>query len=163
MNLVIAVLSGLIVAVLTIPAIARDRGTNFIVVPGKSLGVVHIGDTMNQLVSNGFQPDKDRDPLQFCRKGPILARLESDRVVQLWFDGDYAHLLFKKKRFPSKKDPETLRKYFRDCEATVVGSGGTLIYCENRGVELAYRNNAEFIGLSIVTPDVVKKVIQNSQ
>ncbi len=129
------------------------------VVPGKSLGGVSIGDSKADVIEKGFASDQDRDPEQYFAKGLFLVRIEGHRVNQIWFNGNAQNLYLREKKFPKSKDLKVLRSFFKNCESEILGSGGKLVYCENRGVELVFSFEGKLQVLSIVTPAVVESVV----
>ena len=133
---------------------------NMVLVPGKSLGDISIGETRGSLVKKGFVLDEIRDTSKYLKKENILVVLEDNRAVQIWFESmNLSSLSLRGQKFPNINSPEVLRNFFKDCEPEYKGSGGILIYCENRGVELAYSFSKALQGLSVVTPAVANLVV----
>ena len=128
-------------------------------VPGRSLGNVNIGDTRSKLLQDGFKSDNIRDSNHFLKHDNLLVRLEQDQAVQIWFEGNNLTVLsLRGKKLPKKKSAKSLKKFFRNCEPEVKGSGGFLIYCEDRGIELVFSFSGDFQGLSIITQSVAESV-----
>ena len=125
------------------------------VIPGSGLGTVSIGETRSDLIAQGFVFDQVRDHDHYLRKSLILVRLENNQAVQIWYDGNIRNLRLRGKKFPAKTDSKTLASFFRGCEPGVRGSGGVLIYCENRGIELNYSFPKRFDGISILVPNAL--------
>ena len=129
------------------------------ITPGKSLGSTCIGQTLAEIKSAGFLPDESRDPMIHFKKNNVLVLLEKNTVSQIWFEAlDLTALTLRGLVLPKKNDVKTLRKFFKNCGTAISGSGGVLIYCEKRGIELAYSHTNEFQGLSVLTPTMADKV-----
>jgi len=125
------------------------------IVPGKSFGDVNIGEKRINLNKRGFVRDQARRSESYLRKGNFLLRMENDSVVQIWLDGDsFENLRFEGKKFPSVLDLKTLKTYFKDCGPEIKSSGGTIVYCENKGVELTFSYfSPNPFGFSVINPE----------
>ncbi len=125
------------------------------VVPGKSLGDVQIGDSSEILKKKNFVADNSRvtpETTYFMRKD-FLVRLVKDRVVQIWYEGDLKKLRVGDKSLPEKTDASSFRKFFKSCDPIVKGSGGEILYCENKGVEIVYSiDPVHGLGFSVLSP-----------
>ena len=76
-------------------------------------------------------------------------------MAQIWVDTEHlSKLKYQGKLLPKQKNRKALRQFFSGCEKNIEGSGGILVYCENRGLrlEFGFPENAEnsFGGLSVV-------------
>ncbi len=132
--------------------------------PGKSLGEVSVGQTSSSLLKAGFVADKVRieipGSLSYLTKDQLLVRLEDDRVVQIWFVGkDLSTLRYEGKSLPKATEPKAFAEFFKTCEPVVQGSGGKLLYCADRGVELSFPGPTGPVGFSVILPAEVEKII----
>lgn len=142
----------------------RDAGV-VEVVPGLSLGPVKIGATKAELLELGFTEDAIREAGLYYRKGDVLVRLKGEMVVQIWHETEnMSKLRFKGKKFPRKASLEALKKFFSGCEKDIEGSGGLIVYCENRGIEITTSYpRGEVSGFSITTPQNAAEMIGPTQ
>lgn len=131
-------------------------------VPGKSLGQVSIGESSAKLEKIGFKLDTSRasDPsVTYWIRGKHLARLKSDKVVEIWLnDVTSKTLTINKKRLPKKLNFQSLKKVLSNCEEHE-GSGGQLVYCEGRGVEFSFSRRDGSIGFSVLLPSEADAVL----
>lgn len=135
---------------------------NLSIVPGKSLGEVRIGQSKVELIQQNFKLEENRDPKVYFKKNNLLVRLEDEKVVQIWFEGqNLSELFFKDKSMPRKSDPQTLKKIF-NCEPKIEGTGGYLFFCENHGLELDYSPKHELVGFSVIAPKVADSIVAPS-
>lgn len=135
------------------------------IIPGKSLGAIAIGDKREELLNKGFGPSGAHDPEMYLRKDDIVVKLDHAQISEIFFDSpSYKNLRLRGKKFPKDTRAKAMRKFFKKCEPTVKSSGGTLIYCENRGIELSYSfepsSKKRLIGLAIVTPAIVESTLK---
>jgi hypothetical protein len=145
---------------------ARAGGKVIDFFPGKSLGLVEIGGTLSSLKKLGFEFDDSRasnDPsISYMKKDNFLARLINDKVVQIWHNAhDLTMLRFNGKKLPADSSPASFKKFFQGCEE-LQGSGGKLLYCEHRGIELDFPRAKGPVGFSVILPSEVEKIIANS-
>lgn len=118
-------------------------------VPGKSLDDISIGETTDSLRRKNFVTDNSREG-NYLKRDDFLVRLNDDRVVQIWYSGDLQNLRLGKRQLPSGKDLQTYAKFFNSCEQIIQGSGGQVLYCENRGVEITTSKIDDEIGFSVI-------------
>jgi hypothetical protein len=134
------------------------------IVPGKSLGSISIDEKRESLLNKCFAPSGAHDPEMYLRKDDIVVKLDSNKVSEIFFDSSsYKNLRLRGKKFPKDTRAKAMRKFFKKCGPSVKSSGGTLIYCENRGIELSYSSEPSskkrLIGLAIVTPALVESML----
>lgn len=113
------------------------------IVPGVSLGDVSIGDSDVSLKSKGFELDNNYATPDYMVRGLMLVRLQDRKAIQIFFGGnytvasDYDRLVFNGKTFPRDQSMKSLQSFFSHCDTVVQGSGGELLYCENRKVRIS--------------------------
>ncbi len=125
------------------------------VIPGKILGDVMIGDTSEILRKKNFVVDDSRvsQDNTYYKRTDFLVRLVKDRVVQIWYEGDLKKLRVVGKSLPAKKDIPHFTKFFKNCDPIVKGSGGEILYCENKGVEIVFSiDPVHGLGFSVTSP-----------
>ena len=137
------------------------------IIPGKSLGSIEIDEKRADLLNEGFGPSGAHDPEMYLRKGDIVVKLDNAKVSEIFFDSSsYKNLRLRGKKFPKDTRAKDMRRFFKKCGPSVKSSGGTLIYCENRGIELSYSSapssKKRLVGLAIVTPALVESVLNPS-
>jgi hypothetical protein len=122
------------------------------VIPGKSLGDVKLGESFDDVMAKGFAKSNNGSPGEFLRRGPLFVRFSKGKVAEISIDGDkIARATLRGKPLPANGDPATMRKFLTACEPDVTGSGGILIDCENRGVELVYSRDPSLPGLAFLS------------
>ncbi len=128
---------------------------------GKSLGDVSIGETFASLAKKGYLADNSRtllpNSVSFMKKDDTFVRLKNDEVVQIWFD-NLDMIRFRGKKLPKSNTPQAFKKFFKGCEE-FQGSGGKLIYCESRGIELAFPGASGEVGFSVILPSEVQAIV----
>lgn len=139
------------------------------IIPGVSLGDISIGESDESLKSKNFEFDKTYSTQDYMRRGSVLARLQSQKVVQIFFGdtdtlkADYGRLVFKGKKFPINKNMANIKKFFEHCEPEVHNIGGALLYCESRKVRISFGTiDKSNPGVSIVLPDDYDSVVSGA-
>lgn len=146
---------------LTTSSAFAKSGGSIKMVPGKSLGSVNLGDDRQKLIDHGFAPDGAMDPISYLQKNGILAHLDDDKVVQIYVDQkSFGKLVIRGKKLPKDTKAKSLTKFFKSCGKPKKGSGGTVIYCENHGIELSYSrdrsNKGKLVGVAVVSSKAEK-------
>lgn len=149
------------IACLLILAVEVQAGRQMEIVPGKALGDVKIGEASDALKKIGFVFDESRmSQNSYMKRGNLLVRLANDKVAQIWLEERHlGSLRFKGKRLPAKDDIASFKEFFQGCEE-FLGSGGTLLYCEHRGIELSFPGSMGPVGFSVVLPSDVEKIVR---
>lgn len=130
------------------------------ILPGLSLGPVKIGDTAEELRARGFVDDPVREKGMFLQKDELLVRLDNGAAVQIWFDSnDFSKVRYGGRKLSGKPTLAKLKKFFSGCEPEVRGSGGLLVFCENRGIQLTTSYLRGLDGFSVTTPQNAAKVL----
>lgn len=125
----------------------------FEIIAGKSLGDVLIGETSESLKQKNFTENTGYALSEsYLKRDGLNARLFGGKVAQAWVDTEHLKKLrYLGKPLPSAGSSKTFRQFFSGCENSIKGSGGIMIYCENRGLRLEFSfDEKSFGGLSVV-------------
>jgi hypothetical protein len=139
-----------------VPGLAKTKSPGLIkIVSGRSLGVVSLGQSRQELIDLGFGPDGAMDPISYLENDGLLVRMEDNKVAQVYVDrSSFERLRFHGKKFPKNTTAKSLRKFFKGCGKIKKRPVGLLIYCEHAGIELTYSKDpstqGQLEGLAVV-------------
>ncbi|KYG69232.1 hypothetical protein AZI87_08480 [Bdellovibrio bacteriovorus] len=141
------------------------NGKNLLtIIPGKRLSEVSIGDSASKLKKKGFITDDSRQSpstTTYMKKKDLLVRLQNDKAVQIWFEGkNLGELSLNGKALPASDNINSFKNFFKGCEE-YQGSGGQLLYCEKRGIEITSSGmNGSGVKISVIAPTEVEKIVK---
>lgn len=133
----------------------------FELVPGKSLGDVSLGEERASLLRKGFVPDQDYAEGLYVIRDGMHVSLYGDKADLIWLERNlWKKIYFKGKSLGSLNSLIDAKKIFSSCEDPVQGSGGQMVYCENRGlrIDTSFPKNS-VSGFSVVLPSNYDSVV----
>lgn len=142
---------------------------NFELVPGKSFGDVNLGEETSSLLRKGFVADKEYAEGLYLIRGGLHVSLFAKKADLIWLERDlWGKVLFKGKALPSLRSIQDAKKVFSSCEKPIQGSGGRMVYCENRGLRIDTSFPKDDVtGFSVVLPSnydsMVSAIEENEQ
>lgn len=106
------------------------------VVPGKSIGQVQLGASMDELRKSGLEIKKVRGAGELYVVGPYSVRLEGGKVQRLEAElGDLPDcIVYGQKKLAKTADLSALKRIFSACRDEEPGEGGNLTLCEGLGI-----------------------------
>lgn len=133
----------------------------FELIPGKSLGDASLSEERTSLLRKGFIPNQEyAEGLYLIRDGMHVS-LYGNKADLIWLERDqWKKILFKGKPLGSLGSLIDAKKIFSSCEDPVQGSGGQMVYCENRGlrIDTSFPKNS-VSGFSVVLPSNYDSVV----